>query len=75
VKARHAPCWLCGQPIDYTLPAGHPQAFTVDHVQPRSQRPDLAEDPANLRAAHAKCNKARGTAAPRHGLGAQSRAW
>lgn len=64
VKASRPPCWLCGQPINYQLPAGDPQAFTLDHVVPRSLRPDLVWEPTNWRAAHARCNSRRGNNTP-----------
>lgn len=74
-KAKHLPCWLCGQPIDYTLPSDDPMAFSVDHVKPWSTHPELREDPANLASAHAQCNKQRGNKHPPLGLGLMSRQW
>jgi 5-methylcytosine-specific restriction enzyme A len=35
-------------------------ATTVDHIQPVSKRPDLADDPTNLRAACRPCNNHKG---------------
>lgn len=35
-------CWLCG----------HHGANSLDHVQPKSTRPDLMWDPLNWKAAH-----------------------
>ena len=61
VRARREPCWICGQQIDYDLPAAHRMAFTVDHVLPYSMHPDQALNPQNLKAAHRACNSARGT--------------
>lgn len=60
--AQHAaPCWLCGQPIDYQADRRrHPNALNVDHVIPRSARPDLAFARSNLRPAHRHCNLSRG---------------
>lgn len=57
------PCWLpwCGKPIDYSLRSPHPDSWSLDHAIPVSERPDLAEDPANFRPAHLTCNKQRGT--------------
>jgi 5-methylcytosine-specific restriction endonuclease McrA len=75
LRAARRPCWLCGQPIDYSLPRDDPQAFTVDHALPRSTHPHLAEEPTNLRAAHARCNKSRGTTDPKPGIGSTSRDW
>lgn len=56
-------CHLCGRP----------GADTVDHVIPRSRRPDLAHDLTNLRPAHRSCNSRKG-AGPRPPLGS-SRTW
>ena len=53
------PCWVCRQPIDYTLRWPHPGSFTADHVIELDRGGDLT-DPANLRACHARCNIRRG---------------
>lgn len=60
LKAQRGPCTLCGQPIDYSLPHDDPEAFTIEHIFPRSTHPHLENDPANTVAAHASCNKKRG---------------
>ncbi|MGH3097881.1 MAG: HNH endonuclease [Streptosporangiales bacterium] len=60
IRARRHPCWLCGQPIDYTLPATHPLSFTVDHEIPLTAAPWLAHDRSNLKAAHRRCNGRKG---------------
>ena len=53
-----------------------PSSFSVDHFPiPLSVRPDLAEDPANLAAAHLRCNQSAGNRHPDAGLGATSTAW
>ncbi len=75
IRSERRPCWLCGQRIDYSLPAGHPDSFTVDHVKPRSLCPEGAEDYANLAAAHMRCNSSRGNANPMPSLGSVSRRW
>ncbi|MEW2570482.1 HNH endonuclease [Streptomyces sp. NPDC047070] len=63
-RALGLPCWLCGREIDYTLTGYAAQrdrwAFTLDHAQPVSKRPDLLLDPANARSAHRRCNSQRG---------------
>lgn len=53
----HPACALCGQPIDYTLAYPDPMAFTVDHKVPRNL--GGTDDPANLQAAHFRCNRAK----------------
>lgn len=76
LQRRHAqPCIICQQRIDYTLPADHPEAFTVEHIRPRSTHPHLELDPANCAPAHARCNKARGNRDLPQGLGIMSREW
>lgn len=82
VRRRGHPCWLCGQPIDYTIPYRNPDTgrvnpdtFTVDHKLARDTHPELAEDPANLCAAHHRCNLMKGTGQAPLSLGLQSEAW
>lgn len=36
LRALGLPCALCGQPIDYSLPAGDPMSFEVDEIIPVS---------------------------------------
>jgi 5-methylcytosine-specific restriction endonuclease McrA len=69
------PCWLDGKPIDYELPPEHPDAWSLDHAIPVSQRPDLAGDPSNFRSSHLACNKRRGNQEPHIPIGEPSRAW
>ena len=62
----NAPCALCGEPIDYTLPASHRLALTVDHIHARwAGGPPL--DPANWQPAHLACNSSRGASERHHG--------
>ncbi|GAB3889057.1 hypothetical protein [Terrabacter terrigena] len=82
VYARRSPCCRCGQAIDYSLPylsattgTPDPESKSVDHFPyPLSTHPHLAEDPANLAAAHLRCNQ---SAQTRHEpqLGTRSRDW
>lgn len=62
--AREEPnCWLCGYPIDPSLPPNHPMARTLDEVRPRSRAVDrrrAALDRGNVRAAHRLCNSEKG---------------
>lgn len=59
LKAQGRPCWLCGGPIDYSLPAGHPMSFEVDEIVPAS-RGGSVTDPSNVAPAHRICNERRG---------------
>lgn len=69
------PCWIDGRPIDYALPHEHPEAFNLDHAISVAQRPDLAEDPANFRPSHRRCNEARGAGTPELDIGIPSEVW
>lgn len=70
-------CWLCGQAIDYTAPASHPDSFELDHYYPVSTHPELVEDPANFRASHSACNRSRGDTQPDDllAIGELTRTW
>ena len=59
LKAQGRPCWLCGGPIDYSLPAGHPMSFEVDEIVPVS-RGGSPIDRANVQPAHRICNQMKG---------------
>lgn len=50
-------CWLCGQWIDPSLKAPHPQSWTADHVQPFARTGD---NYGELKPAHRFCNTSRG---------------
>ena len=52
-------CWLCGQPVDKTLPPGHPMAPECDEVIPVSLGGSPL-DRANVRLAHRLHNQQRG---------------
>ncbi|MCZ4586472.1 HNH endonuclease [Rhodococcus opacus] len=52
-------CHLCGLAIDRNAAKGEPSALTWDHIEPRSQRPDLELVPDNIRPADALCNSMR----------------
>lgn len=70
IKRRGEPCGICGMPIDYGLPAGHPMSFEVDEIVPVSRFREggypnpqaCALDPGNCRPAHRICNQKRGDA-------------
>lgn len=55
-------CWLCAAPVDPVDRSGGPWSGTVDHVVPRSRQG--ATTPANLRLAHARCNRRRSSGDP-----------
>ena len=55
----HPPCWKCGQPIDYSAPAGSPLAYELDEIVPRYLGGDPL-DPSNTAPAHARCNRVEG---------------
>ncbi len=59
LKALGNPCAICGQAIDYSLPAHHPLAFEVDEIIPVSLGGDEL-DWTNLQAAHRICNQRKG---------------
>jgi 5-methylcytosine-specific restriction endonuclease McrA len=56
-------CWLCGQPVDTTLPHGLPQSPEVDEVVPVSKG-GSPYDRRNCRLAHRMCNQRRGNRDP-----------
>ena len=63
IMRRGDPCALCGKPIDYTLPRGHPMAYELDEIVPIS-RGGSPIDPDNLQATHAICNRRKGNKLP-----------
>lgn len=83
VYARGEDCCRCGQKIDYSLPYLHPttgrpdpNGKSVDHFpHPLSTHPHLAEDPANLHAAHLGCNQSANDKPTTPSLGTPSEDW
>lgn len=59
VLAAYDTCWICGRPVDKTLPPGHPLSGEVDEVIPVSRGGSPLEWD-NLRLAHRICNQRRG---------------
>jgi hypothetical protein len=55
-------CWLCGNDVDLSAPAGSPASASVDHVVPRAR--GGGSEPGNLRLAHRVCNGRRGSRLP-----------
>lgn len=74
-RAADAPCWLCGQRIDYSAPFNHPDSIEPDHVKPRKTHPHLTLDRNNLRPAHCRCNRSKGARAAGLSLGEPSEDW
>lgn len=74
-RKANAPCWICGQPIDYRARSGTPDSWEPDHVLPVATHPDAAFDPGNVRPAHCSCNRSRGSSKGCPGLGSLSRRW
>lgn len=62
-QVEQPPCWLCNQPIDYTITDpdndGH---LEVDHMLEVSKYPQYAADPENARPSHRGCNRHRNRA-------------
>lgn len=59
LRSQGAPCHICGQPIDYDLPARDPMSFEVDEIVPVSKG-GSPYDRDNVAAAHRICNERRG---------------
>lgn len=58
VRRTKAPCGICGQVIDYSLPYLDPGAFVVDHIVPIVH--GGLDHISNKQAAHRDCNRAKG---------------
>lgn len=77
-RDRHsrAPCHICGEPIDYSIPASSaPLAWEPDHLMPFSKAPELELDLTNLAASHMRCNRQRGNGSNDLNIGRRSRIW
>lgn len=59
VAAMGGRCWICTLPIDYSLPALHPDCFELDELTPVSDGGDPL-DFDNVAPAHRICNQWRG---------------
>jgi 5-methylcytosine-specific restriction endonuclease McrA len=69
-------CWLCGQPVDKSLPWPDPMSASVDHIVPLSVGGSLT-DRSNVRLAHLRCNSSRGNGSRKRARNAlpTSRKW
>jgi 5-methylcytosine-specific restriction endonuclease McrA len=59
IRRTGAGCYICGQPIDYSLKSPDPMSFEVDHVVPLAR--GGVDDLSNKRAAHRRCNSKKRT--------------
>lgn len=75
LRAEQRNCYICQQPIDYSLRGSHPWSFTVDHVLPLSKHPELSEDYSNFAAAHRACNSSKSDKLATSGLGNHQQQW
>lgn len=50
-----AVCQLCGDPIDLSIPAGHPLSFEADHIIPTAAG---GSEDGPLQPTHKRCNAA-----------------
>lgn len=75
-RAANAKCWICGQPIDYSLGISTcDAAWEADHYLSVSHHPELEYDVTNVRASHRSCNRQRKDKAGVDLLGRPSRIW
>lgn len=63
VLAEEGDCWLCGQPVDKSLPPYLPGSPEVDEIIPVSKG-GSPYDRKNCRLSHRLCNVRRGNALP-----------
>ena len=68
-------CHLCGEDIDYRLQEPHPYSWTLDHIKPVQDNPELIMERNNWAASHRDCNVRRGTDEPALDLGVPSEIW
>ena len=72
LRSMGLPCWLCGRPIRYDLPSGHPLGYEYDHYYPASRwrefgygsQAECIHDPSNGRPSHRICNEIRQNSMP-----------
>lgn len=75
-RRARAVCHICGEPIDYSLPASSaPLSWEPDHLQPFSKAPELELDLNNVAASHKRCNRQRGNGFNDGMIGQRSRIW
>ena len=67
-------CWLCGKPVDKSLPHTSRWSKSLDHVLPLHRGGAMLAR-SNARLAHRTCNVSRGNVTRKHGARRQSRDW
>ena len=71
----HAPCHICGERIDYSIPASSaPLSYEPDHLLPVSLAPELELDLNNIAPSHMRCNRQRGNGT-NNDIGRRTRVW
>lgn len=65
----------CREEIDYRLKEPHPYSWTLDHLKPVQDHPELIMEISNFAASHRDCNVRRGTDEPAMDLGIPSEVW
>lgn len=60
---RFKPLVLVNGPATVCALCGRPGADSIDHILPKSDRPDLMLSLSNMRPAHRSCNSSRGKSA------------
>jgi 5-methylcytosine-specific restriction endonuclease McrA len=63
VKREEHLCWLCGEPVDKSLPHGLPESPEIDEIIPVS-RGGSPFDRSNCHLSHRICNQRRGNKMP-----------
>lgn len=63
VRRKGLPCALCGEEIDYSLPAGDPMSYELDEIVPVS-RGGNPYDEDNVQPTHRICNQRKGNKMP-----------
>lgn len=69
------PCIRCEEPINYSLQYPHPRSWSLEHLIPVSERPELLLDRNNAASSHLTCNSVAGDAEIESELGDLSEVW
>lgn len=70
VRSLGLPCAICGRPIDYSLPPGHPMGYELDEICPVALGGDPL-DKRNVQPAHRICNERKGASVENASKGAK----